>query len=302
MNRPTILLFAASLGIAACSGPSNTPQRSERGGASVELIPEHVADLVALSFPAVGPVLPRGWGIGQVSVVAPGGSADQYPNYRINMATPKGRCLNLQAESEGLGGVFAQEPPRIREILLEKIAIGGPVYLGWSQVGGNAEGWDAGRISTEWFGLDGFSFRVTTDDIRPGCRPAGVEDVVTVLRSLRNLDPAYDATLPGAYRFSELELEDTPSGSPRGLAERVAASFEASEGRGTKEVRVLVERQRHAVALVTLLNQADDSVRDQRFRVSMLRFDDGWHMGLVGSQVRCQPGRGSQEWTVEACR
>jgi hypothetical protein len=60
------------------------------------------------------------------------------------------------------------------------------------------------------------------------------------------------------------------------------------------------------VALVTYLGLEDDSIKNMRYRVEMVPSDSlcscqRWEVSWVGRQQQCQSGRGSQEWTAQAC-
>lgn len=60
-----------------------------------------------------------------------------------------------------------------------------------------------------------------------------------------------------------------------------------------------------AIVMLTQTTLPDDSVGDIRYRVEVVLeatpAGDSWEIVWVGSQHRCQPGRGPQEWTTELC-
>ena len=53
---------------------------------------------------------------------------------------------------------------------------------------------------------------------------------------------------------------------------------------------------------VLLLDLADDSLRDEEWRLEITPLDgDAWQLDFAGQRWRCQPGRGSQDLTKQPC-
>ena len=87
---------------------------------------------------------------------------------------------------------------------------------------------------------------------------------------------------------------DLPSTTTAALADRLDAA--------EVQVEILSETSYEAVALVTALRLRDDSVRDERLRLTYAPYGDTWELVAAGRQVRCQPRRGVQEWHDGLCR
>jgi hypothetical protein len=76
----------------------------------------------------------------------------------------------------------------------------------------------------------------------------------------------------------------------------------ASEEGTTSSVQTLRAGPHVHVVLVTSQGLADDSIRDERTRVTYTRdMDGGWLPQYAGRQRRCRDGRGHQEWGPAAC-
>ena len=187
-------------------------------------------------------------------------------------------------------------PPHQREVAVPGLATHGPVVLAWADAAGSTDpdGWPASRAATDWFGTDGVAYAVDSP-ARDDCRLADVDDLAAVVASMRPLDPRDDGPT-GAWALAEVAGGDAPS--PEAAARSLAGPDE--EGSRTT-TEVLHRRPRHAVVLVTSLNLADDSVRDQRLRVTAVRAGDAWSVVHAVRQVRCQAGRGSTDWTADRC-
>ncbi|MEQ8752525.1 MAG: hypothetical protein RID09_03270 [Coleofasciculus sp. G1-WW12-02] len=61
-----------------------------------------------------------------------------------------------------------------------------------------------------------------------------------------------------------------------------------------------------AIVILTQTGLKDDSVQDIRYRVdfqknSSAQINEQWQMIWAGSQFKCYPGRGHQEWSTELC-
>ena len=53
---------------------------------------------------------------------------------------------------------------------------------------------------------------------------------------------------------------------------------------------------------VLLLDLADDSLRDEEWRLEITPLDgDAWQLDFAGQRWRCQPGRGSQDLAKQPC-
>lgn len=79
-----------------------------------------------------------------------------------------------------------------------------------------------------------------------------------------------------------------------------------SEG-GSREVTVEYPQANQAVVTITQTGVADDSVRGIKYRAELAPTSKSastgkqWELVWAGSQVKCQSGRGHQDWTKELC-
>ena len=92
---------------------------------------------------------------------------------------------------------------------------------------------------------------------------------------------------------------------PKAIALSALGDVE-SEG-GSRDVKVDYPQSDQAVVTITQTGVADDSVREIRYRAELVTTSKSaqtskqWKLVWAGSQVKCQPGRGSQDWTTELC-
>ncbi len=310
---PTRLLLAALVGVAACTGTpgEDAPLGAEAPAGAAEapasraeaagLDEDQAAALAALGVPVYVPVMPAGWTLVRATADSTTDGGAVWPEYAVEYRTDRGTCLSLVGASEGLGDVMVDEPPYERDVRVPGVPMHGPARLGWGVAGERAEGWEDGRVATEWFGADVLAVRAEaarTD----ACAPASPEAVETLVGSLRPLDPADDAANVGLVSFVESgeDVAETPPGpDPEAVARDAFGTAEA--GQLPAIVETLRRHGRVVVVMVTLADAADDSVRDQRTRAVLVRRADGWHVHAAGQQVRCQPGRGHAEWSAEFC-
>jgi hypothetical protein len=75
------------------------------------------------------------------------------------------------------------------------------------------------------------------------------------------------------------------------------------EGRRGEQLELRYPAAGEAELLFTVEGLADDSVQARRFRLKMRWSEEvtGWQMESVGSQQRCWPGRGPQNWSNQPC-
>ena len=97
---------------------------------------------------------------------------------------------------------------------------------------------------------------------------------------------------------------DLVGSEPKAIALRVFRNTEPE--RGKSEITVETNYPR-AVAIVTQIGIADDSIRSIRYRAEFtatsntVPSDQVWSLVWAGSQFKCQPGRGHQDWSTELC-
>lgn len=77
-------------------------------------------------------------------------------------------------------------------------------------------------------------------------------------------------------------------------------AFKSSEP-VSQRVEVSRPATNKAVVIVTQIGLQDDSVAGIRYRVELAQTGQQWKIVWVGSQVKCQSGRGHQNWSSELC-
>ncbi len=308
--------LALALALAACTSPEDGPRPAAPAAvadavvaaadttaraAAAGISPEQAASLDALGVPVAVPVLPRDWRLETVTVARPGPGDFGWPEYALTYRRNNGACLTLLGASEGLGSVMVDEPPARRNVRAPDLATAGPVALGWAgPVAGTAEGWETPRLESEWFGIDGIAFRITSE-ATPACRRVRPEAATAFVASLRYLD-ARDGAATGAWALAD--AGDAATGtSPEAAVRAAFAPEEPAEGRQTTTVQTLRARPAHATVMLTTTGLADDSVQDERVRAATVRQGDGtWVVASAGRQVRCQRGRGHTGWSAAPCQ
>ncbi|MGF1519448.1 MAG: hypothetical protein ACFCVB_16830 [Nodosilinea sp.] len=63
----------------------------------------------------------------------------------------------------------------------------------------------------------------------------------------------------------------------------------------------MAETNAGALVLLTQTGLADDSVNGMRYRLEFVPDGDQWQLDWAGRQVRCQAGRGSEDWSTDLC-
>lgn len=111
-------------------------------------------------------------------------------------------------------------------------------------------------------------------------------------------------SMDGRAAYSEVPLpsEDQRVGTDPG--EIALAAFgldDPGEGNFAQEVTVDEQTATDAVVTLTQTGLLDDSVDGMRYRLEFVAADNQWEMVWAGRQVRCQPNRGSQEWSTDLC-
>jgi hypothetical protein len=106
--------------------------------------------------------------------------------------------------------------------------------------------------------------------------------------------------------LSKLAKPDTLVGDdPKAIALSAFGDIQ-SEG-GSREVTVDYPQSNQAIVTIIQTGVADDSIGAIKYRVELVTTPESastgkqWKLVWVGSQVKCQPGRGHQDWAVELC-
>jgi hypothetical protein len=116
--------------------------------------------------------------------------------------------------------------------------------------------------------------------------------------------PESNEPMEGRAAYSEVPLppEDQRMGaSPEEIALAAFGMDDPGEGNFTQEVMVVEQTATDAVVTLTQTGLLDDSVDGMRYRLEFTAADNQWEMVWAGRQVRCQPNRGSQEWSTDLC-
>jgi hypothetical protein len=93
---------------------------------------------------------------------------------------------------------------------------------------------------------------------------------------------------------------------PKAITLSVFGNAESQEG-GSQEVTVDYPQSDLAVVTITRMGVADDSIGGIRYRAELVATSKPtspgkqWKLVWAGSQMKCQPGRGHQDWSTELC-
>jgi hypothetical protein len=130
--------------------------------------------------------------------------------------------------------------------------------------------------------------------------------------SLNNSDAKTTAASAKAHRenykpISLTKIADAKAiagNDPKAIALSAFGNVE-SEG-GSRDVTVDYPQPNQAIVTITQTGVADDSVGAIRYRVELqpeksAQTGKQWEIVWAGSQVKCHPGRGHQDWSTELC-
>ena len=114
--------------------------------------------------------------------------------------------------------------------------------------------------------------------------------------------PEMDDTGGDRADYSEIPVpEDAVGADPTEVALAAFGSTEPGEGNFEEEAELIEQTDDQALVVLTQTGLADDSVNGMRYRLEFVPEGDQWRLDWAGQQVRCQQGRGSQEWGTELC-
>lgn len=109
-------------------------------------------------------------------------------------------------------------------------------------------------------------------------------------------------TLGDRADYTEVPVPEGAVGAePTEVALAAFGSTEPVEGNFEEEVEVVDQTDDQALVMLTQTGLADDSVNGMRYRLEFVPEGDQWRLDWAGSQVRCQSGRGSQDWSTDLC-
>ena len=304
--------------LAACAGPRDSyPDDAFPDGDPAEglggLTADQSAQLQALGVPVVVPGETYGFALAVVEAGRQGAGAVRYA---LDYRRSDGACFEVSGGNDGFGR--PDLPLVSTEVRVD--GLGGRsvrVYQAADVPGAtSAQVWGLGTVVSDFVDLDGAA-ALFLSDTQGGCRPVSLEEGAQIVSGLRLLasgpsrpplsqDPAVPRSPAEVRDLGPFAPADDVLGglntasTPEIAARAVARRYEDDADRVT--VDVLSESSYEAVALVTLLDLRDDSVRDERLRLTYTRVGDAWELIQAGRQVRCQPGRGPGGWSDAACR
>ena len=230
--------------------------------------------------------------------------------YALDYRRADGACFEISGGNRGFG--VPDLPLVSTEVTVD--GLGGRtvrVYEAADVPGAtSAQVWGVRTVVSDFIDLERGA-ALFLSDTQGGCRPVSLDEGARIVSGLRLLSadpvPSDIPRIPqgtqnlGAFAPADDVLNGLNTAStPEVAAQAIARRYGDDAGRVT--VDVLSESSYEAVALVSLLDVRDDSVRDERLRLTYTRVGEAWELIQAGRQVRCQPGRGPSDWTDAACR
>jgi len=124
--------------------------------------------------------------------------------------------------------------------------------------------------------------------------PSSEQDPASIAEPLEGR-PAYrEVSLPPKNQRFGADPEEI-SLDAFGIAEPVEGNF-------TQEVDMVKQTRTRAIVSLIQTGLPDDSVKAIRYRLEFESEENQWELVWAGRQVRCWPGRGSQEWSRDLCK
>lgn len=115
---------------------------------------------------------------------------------------------------------------------------------------------------------------------------------------------AVPESMAGRSEYSEIPLPPEAERfgpDPKAITLAALGIDTPAEGNFNQEVTVVEQTPEMEIVTLTQTGLLDDSVEGMRYWLEFEAGDDAWEMVWAGRQVRCYPGRGSQEWSTELC-
>lgn len=115
---------------------------------------------------------------------------------------------------------------------------------------------------------------------------------------------AYNQVSLGEFeKYIAQEPTRVHDADPHATAIAIFARYtQESEGRRSESINIEYDWNGGAIATITIMGLADDSVAAERIRLDFKRDSHSiWELVWMGRQHQCQQGRGSQTWTTQAC-
>jgi len=270
--------------------------------AAAGLSPEQAQTLAEHRAGAVVPVMPAGWELTDFVDETVREGDVVWPAHSLVYRRDDGACFEVHAASEGLGDVLVLMPPHLDEATAPRIALYGPIPIGWSAPDEPESDWGAGRLNSEWFGTDGL-FTHIASVAGDGCSMVSIEEARALISEFRYLDPADDNTLPGVWApLESVEEGVDPAQFVGSDPEEIARRMFPGEEAARTHVATLRDGPRHRLVLIVHEGLMDDSIQDEHIRLAFWRGPGGeWFPSYVARQHRCRAGRGHTGWSTENC-
>lgn len=293
------------LGLAACAAPRPSgPGAGQGSGAGPGLVGGLTADQIGQLRSLEAPVLVPTQ-IGDFAVDGFQASRTDYgTGYSIAYRRADGSCFEVNGTNEGVGG--PGYPIVQMDVTIGALGQPSRIYKASDDPNAtSAQSWGPNTVVSEHVEVGGMVVTFLSASVS-GCRPLALEEAGPIFASLSPLagDPVPGPPSDDSEVWADgTDVLDVIGGVAGEDPETAAFAAFATEEEGTD---VLVETLRQssasATVLVTMLDLADDSVRDERFRIEYAEGEQGyWRAVAAQRQVRCWPGRGHQGWGPSAC-
>lgn len=294
-----LLASALLLGLAACTPPQvrdDAPVPPTTTPAADGLSADQRAALADLGIPVLVP-----GDVGAFELETFEADSDgTFGSYRLRYRRADGACFEVSGTNEGLGG--PEWPPVSTEARIADLGRTVRVHQAADDPDAtSAQVWGVNTVVSEYIDLDGTGVLFLSNPFE-GCRPVSLAEGAALVADLRLLaaGEATPATDLGPFAPADDVLDGyTAASSPEAVAQAVANRYGRAVDR--VEVRVLSETDYEATALVTAFGLRDDSVRDERLRLTVVPAGGSWELVGAARQVRCWPGRGHEDWGPDRC-
>ena len=303
-----VLLIALAFGLAACAGSSAAyddydpdPVQTPIGG----LTDDQIRQLDQLGTSVLVPSRIDGFAVDRFQA-----SRTEFgTGYSISYRRSDGMCFEVNGTTDGLGGPGF--PIVQMDVTIPAIGQPSRIYkASENPEATSAQNWGAGTVISEHIDVDGMFVTFLSASVG-SCRPLSLEEAGPIFASLEPLGtvPAVtSSSVPASNNDSNTwadatDLLDVIGGVAGEDPETAAFAAFSTDDEGTQVlVETLSQSNASATLLVTMLGLADDSVRDERFRIEYAEGEQGyWRAVAAQRQVRCWPGRGHQSWGPGVC-
>ena len=305
------LPLLAALVVAACAGPPDDYDESygDLGDAVPEvggLSADEVRRLQSLGVPVLVPGDPGAFELATIEANADPVSE----SYRLSYRRADGACFEVSGATDGFGGPGF--PLVSTDVTIRSLGRRVRLYKAADDpAASSAQIWGVETVVSDFIELErpggpGIVGVLFLSDTQGGCRPVSLEEGADLVADLRLLTPSGASPEPlEPSAFGDFAPADdlltgaNQASSPALAADAIARRYDGA----ARDVRVetIGETDREARVLVTALGLPDDSIRDERLLLTYRPLGGSWSLVDAGRQVRCQTGRGHQDWRPDAC-